>query len=215
MTAKEFNELTEIHVNKHLSPLGFKKSGTHFYIHKTPNIMVLYKVTFKGVFNGFCLALTHDFLPYTKDEKGEIKIPIYLENYPFSIPLIALNEQYIKHHTVTDFTYDANFISREVLTTRKFTKVNQSDLFNDFNVQQDRQKSELYVKSAINIVESDGMKLLNEYSPVASYLAVTRHQNSENMQLNQFKLILKQYLTENNIEIPKRKTNWFKKLFNN
>ncbi len=114
--------MTARHVKARLMPLGFKKSGVHFYLHKSPNILVFHKKTFRSMFEGFYLAMTHDFFRNTRDGKGNIKVPSNLENFPFSIPLLELKYQYRKHQSVLKFTYDTNFITRETLPTRKHTK---------------------------------------------------------------------------------------------
>jgi len=214
MTAAEFNDLTTNYATELLYPLGFKQAGIHFYIHNSPNLMVFYKKTFRGLFEGFYLAFTHDFLPDATDQKGKIKIPAYLENYPFSIPLTALKEQYTKHMTATDFTFDSNFITREVLATNQFTKKNPMDIFTFDNIQHNSQNAENYIKSSIDTVITDGMKLLREYSPVISYMAVTRHKGVDNTTLNKHKTGLEKYLADNKIEIPERNKSWIHKFFN-
>lgn len=107
MSAEDFNTL----LSETLLSLGFKKSGVQFYIHRTPNIMVIHKKTFRGSFEGFYIAFTHDF--------NNEKIPIYLEDFPFSISMPELERQYQKHASAQQFNCDTNFITREVLPTRK------------------------------------------------------------------------------------------------
>lgn len=165
------------------------------------------------MFEGFCIAVTHDFFDNTKDEKMKLKIPEYLEDYPFSITLTALKEQYAKHKTVRGFSYDTNFITREVLSTRQLSKSNPMDLISFSNIQDDKEKALNFIKSSIDIVVKDGMKLLSEYSPFISYISVTRHKNADNTTLNRYKTELEKYFADNKIEIPKRTTSWLDKLF--
>ena len=73
MTAEEFNELTKRYAQESLYPLGFKQAGVHFYIHQPPTVMVFYKKTARVMFEGFYLAITHDFLSGMVDKKGKLK----------------------------------------------------------------------------------------------------------------------------------------------
>lgn len=209
MTAEEFNNLTTTYAKELLYPLGFKQSGIHFYIHNKPNIMVLYKKTFRGMFVGFFLAVTHDFFANTIDNKGKLKIPVYLEDYPFSISLSALEGQYAKHKTVTDFSYDTNYLTKEVISTRQFTKIDPNEIIAFDDIQIDSQKAIDYIKLAVDTTITGGLKLLDEYSPVVSYHAVTRHKNLDNTILNKHKTELEKYFADNKIQTPKGKTGWF------
>jgi len=55
--------------------------------------------------------------------------------------------------------------------------------------------------------------LLEEYSPEISYLSMTRFKGVNDFTLDRFKGELEKYFEENNIEIPKRKKGWFRRLF--
>jgi hypothetical protein len=122
MNANEFNDLAAQSIEEQLAALGFRQQTVHFFIHRPPNIMVLHKKTGRGLFQGFYLALTHDFMSNVTFKKEKLKVPSYLEEYPFSIALSDLPNQYAKHRSARDFSYDTNFLTREVHTTGRLNK---------------------------------------------------------------------------------------------
>jgi len=85
MNANEFNDLTAEIIEEQLAALGFRQQTVHFFIHRSPNIMVLHKKTRRGSFDGFYLALTHDFMSNMICKKEKLKVPGFLEDCPFSI----------------------------------------------------------------------------------------------------------------------------------
>ncbi len=119
LTSNEFNALVHSHAKEKLLPAGFKKQNNLFYLHQSPNILVLCKRFYKENFHGFYIALTNDFFDSVKGEGGSLKLSSFLEEYPFSIPVDELEDQYKKSGSVIKFKYDTNFLTREVLATRK------------------------------------------------------------------------------------------------
>ncbi|WP_289056217.1 hypothetical protein [Carboxylicivirga marina] len=213
MKAKEFNDLTERYVKEKLASFEFKKSGVHFYMHESPNIMVLHKKTHKSFFEGFCLAFTHDFLKNTKDSKGKTKIPPYLEDFPISIPLDMLEKQYTKYKTSKDFDYDMNFLTRKVEPTRKYSKSNPGRFIDFEELLKNDYKAEKYISDSIDLVNDFGMKFFKEFSVQTTYRALTKFSNLDVWQLNRFLEETKEYMIGNNIAIPKQKQSFIKRLF--
>lgn len=211
MTSKEFDIEMAKYAENTLSPLGFKKIGAKYYIHKAPNIMVLYKSTFRETFKGFAISLTHDFLSNTFDENNKIRIPSYPEEFPFSIPLEDLKLQYSKFGTVKDFDFDTNFLTREIMPTRRFSgKRNLNDIA--YNYTRDLPSyTQEYIDSSIDIMLKEGMKLWEEFSPIISYLSVTRHGINDGNTLSRFKKELENYFEKNNIRYPKSRFSWLKR----
>ena len=214
MKAKEFNELTSRLIGENLDTSDFKKSGVHFYIYEPPNIMVFYKKVFRGSFEGFTLALTHDFISNTKNDTGKFKIPTYLEDYPVSISIDTLARQYKEHRTSVHFDCDMNFLTREVLTTRKHSNSNPIDFLSFESILNEDKKAEEYINSSIKTLSTDGMKFFKEFSPALSYMVLTKYQNLDAWQINQFKDEILKYMEDNNLEIPQRKKSWWKKIMN-
>lgn len=205
MKAKDFNDITEKHVKEKLGTLGFRKSGVHFYLHESPNIMVLHKKSFRGSFEGFCLAFTHDFFQNTIDSKGNTKTPSFLEDFPISIPLEVLEKQYGKYKSSADFDYDMNFLTREVLTTRKYTPSNPARFLDFEELLKNDIKAEKYIRESIEIVNDIGIRFFNEFNAQITYKALTKFPNLNAWQINKYLEEVKEYMNKNNIEIPKQK----------
>jgi hypothetical protein len=209
MNAKEFNTILKKHADLKLKPLGFLPKGVHFYLYDPPNILVFYKKSVRSFYDGLYIALTHDFISNTKDEKGQLKVPTYLENYPVSISLNTLVQQYKKYNSSRDFDCDMNFLTREVLTTRSSDPY---ELFENQRILEDDITAEKFIDSAVDILLSDGMKFFKEFSPEISYLALTKHRKVEWFEIENFKKDLEKYMHENGVELPRHKVSWWKKL---
>ena len=213
MKAKDFNNLTEKYILEKLESFGFKKSGVHFYLHESPNIMVLHKKTHRVFFEGFFVAFTHDFLENTKDANGNMKIPTSLEEFPISIPLELLKKQYRKYKKSTDFNYDLNFLTREVLTSRKFTSANSSRFLDFEKLLINDIKAEEYIRDSIEIVNDLGLRFFSEFNTQITYKTLTKFPSIDDRQINKYLEEVIEYMTKNNIEIPKRKRGLVSRLF--
>lgn len=206
------NELITVYGDELLIPLGFRRSGLRFYIRQSPNIMVLHEKVSRGGFEGFYLALTHDFISNTRDRNGALRIPTHLEEYPVSISAEVLAEQYGKHNSIVNFAYNLNYLSREILPSRKFSNPNSLPFLRFAHLQEHPDQLEAYIHQTIEIISRQGMRLLNEFSPQVSYRAVTRY-NNDHPVLDTFKRETELFLRSNNMAIPARKDSWFKRLW--
>ena len=213
MDAKQFNELTEKYANEHLIPLGFKKKGVHYYLYRSPNLMLFCKDTFRGSFTGFYIALTHDFLSSRGTQNEKLAVPVSLESYPVSISLQELRQQYSQHESILDFTYDLNFMTRCILTTRHRSKFNSFDILNFAKIHENDNRAEEYIKSSFDILTKEGMMFFNNFSPMVSYKAVTKFEGTEDQTIERFKSELEHYFKDNNIQLERPKTSWFRKYF--
>ncbi|ELR68826.1 hypothetical protein C900_05839 [Fulvivirga imtechensis AK7] len=208
------NEIISANAKEYLRMLGFSQSGIHHYKHDPPNIMVIHKKTVKGAFEGLYIALTHDFLENTKRENGDIRIPSYLEEFPVSISIELLPEQYKRHKTPVDFKYDLNFLTREVLPTRRHSKNNFLQFLRFSQMRDDSHEMEEYIHSSMEVLSHHGMQLFDEFTPEISYHAVTRYE-AEHPALEQFRKELERYFLYNSKPIPKKKMAWFKRFWAN
>lgn len=211
---KPTNEIISAGAKEYLQALGFIQSGIHYYKHEPPNIMVIHKKTTKNAFEGLYIALTHDFLENTKRENGDIRIPSYLEEFPVSISIELLPEQYKKYRAAVDFKYDLNFLTREVLPTRKNSKNNFLQFLRFSQMKDDSHEMEEYIYSSLEILSHYGMRFFNEFAPEVSYHAVTRF-DAEHPALDQFKKELERHFLYSSKPIPKKKMAWFKRLWIN
>lgn len=213
MKAKDFNNLTEKYVQEKLKSFGFKKSGVHFYLHESPNIMVLHKKTHRSIFEGFYIAFTHDFLENTKDANGRMKIPPFLEDYPISIPLEVLKKQYSKYKKSTDFDFDMNFLTREIFTSRKYTSANSSRFLDVDKLLNNDIKAEKYIRDSIEILNDLGLRFFREFNTQITYKVLTKWPRKDERQINKHLEEIKEYMTKKDIEIPKCKKGFVSRLF--
>ena len=206
MTPKEFNLLTKNILKARLSDSGFKLHKDIFYIHKSPNILVLTKHYQKDYFHGFYIGMTHDFLTTAKNDANELALTPFLEDYPFTISVEDLESQYHKFKSVNEFEYDTNFISRVILPTRKET----NPIFSMYDkIRYNENLATTIVNSVADKTIEFGLRLFNEYNPNVSYQSVTRHRKANDFKLEMFKTEIEKYCLENNIPLQKRKRSWF------
>ncbi len=189
-----------------LSEFGFKKRKDFFYLNQSPNILVLLKHYQKSYFQGFYIAATNDFLTNLAKVPNGLMLSPFLEDYPFSISIEDLEKQYQKFGSVKRFDYDTNFLTRVVLPTRteKGTILSMYDKIRD-----DEHLAKPIVNAVADKTIEYGLKLLNEYSPNISYLSVTRYKKAKDHTLDRFKEEIEKYCVSNNIQLDKKKKNWF------
>ncbi len=94
MKAEEFNKLIADKISADHDLAVFKTFKNNFYLDASPNIVVLFKKTMRQSFEGYYLALTHNFFSNTRDPKGRLKLPGYIEQYPVSISMDELENQF-------------------------------------------------------------------------------------------------------------------------
>jgi hypothetical protein len=206
MTPKEFNIVAKTILKDRLSEVGFKSHKDLLYLHKSPTILVLVKHYQKEFFQGFYVAMTHDFLTTVKNDAKELTLSPFLEDYPFSISVDDLESQYKKFASVKDFDYDTNFLTRVVLRTRTDTSTILS-MYDKIRYNESLAKT--VVNSVADKIIEFGLKLLNEYSPTVSYQSVTRHKKVNDFILERFKNEIEKYCLDNNIPLYKPKKSWF------
>lgn len=210
MNAETFNQYTVQQIHKKAAALGFIKSGIHYYKHVPPNVMVLHKTTHRGNFMGFHLAFTHDFMSIPKTNSGTYKIPAALENYPVSISLDQLKEQFARYNKPDQFSYDLNFMSREIYPKRRM-RPNLNARIDFEKRMQSEKESKKYIDAAIDTILAEGMWFFKDFSPTLSYLAVTRHA-IEDQKMQQLKNMLENYFQQQQLELPVRKKAIFRKI---
>lgn len=206
MTSKEFNILARTILTDRLSEVGFKHHKDIFYLHKSPNILALVKHYQKDYFQGFYIAATNDFLINEDNNLQELKLSPFLEDYPFSISIDGLEDQYRKFDSVDKFDYDTNFLTRVVLPTRK----EANSIFSMYDkIRHDENLAKKVVNSVADKTVTFGLKLFNEYSPNVSYQSVTRHRKTRDFILDRFKENIEKYCLTNNIVLNSGKKGWF------
>lgn len=206
MTAKEFNILAKTTLKDRLSEVGFKNYNDIFYLYKSPNIIVLVKHFQKDYFQGFYIAATNDFLTTSNNNSKELILSPFLEDYPFSISIEDLENQYQKFDSVNNFKYDTNFLTRVVFPTRTDT----STILSMYDkIRRDENLAKTIINSVADKTIKYSVRLLNEYSPIISYQSVTRHKKVNDFILEKFKVDIEKYCLDNNIGLKKQKKNWF------
>lgn len=202
MTSKEFNILTKRVFADKLFEFGFKNQKEIFYLHKPPNVLALIKYYQREYFQGFYIALTHDFLI----GKDSFKLSPFLEDYPFSISIDELENQYQKYDSVKQFDCDTNFLTRVVLSTRTDT----STILSIYDkIRYDENLASNVIGSIADNTVKFGLKLMDEYSPEVSYQSITRHKKVKDFTLDKFKGEIEKFCLDNNLSLRKQKKSWF------
>ena len=208
MKKGEYNKLLDKKYNEFLKYEGFRKLGIHMYLYDPPTIMFVrngWRFSDELVF-----AYTFDFLPFTKDENGKIKISKRLSDYPISIPAVVLKQQYNSHKEIFKFRYDLNFMTREMFVSRRLSTYDIAYVFR-FGA---KEKTQKYIDFATEILMNEGLKFKNEFSLEVAYNAMNKFKDedsipelSANNLTNRFNLLkesIKSKLLEQGRELPIR-----------
>jgi len=206
-------ELISKKLDSEITEIKFIQSGGHFYVHDSPNIMVLFKKMNNKKFQGYYLAFTHDFLKNTKDRDNRLLIPSDLAEYPVSISFKDLVKQYKKNKNVIDFEYDMNFLTREIFVTKKYHKTDPIEYLEYYDVPFNVTKTYNYINNFINIIKNEGLRFYYQFLPQISYYALLKYKNVASLKVQTLKHEIKDYLINNEIEIPKRRLKFKEKLY--
>jgi hypothetical protein len=212
MKAQQFNELIAKRIFDEFEDKGFIQKSVHFYIHEPPNVFVFFKKTSRGFFEGFHLACTHDFMENTKTDKGKFKLPTLLADYPVSIPLKMLVEQYSKHNSIFNFDFDINYLTRVVLKTRNYSFSESIEFLAYDDMLKDDIRATDYIENSIKILKKEGFRFFNEFSPKVSLFALSRYKRLNAWAIENFKKEIVNYMVSNNIELPKFRNNWWNRI---
>ena len=180
MNAKEFNKLAVSLMMNELGPLGFKKSRSTVSIYTPPKMMTVYKHTFRGTFLGYYLAVTYDFMHNVKIEKSKAIPPPYIENYPTSISVFRLFEQYEQHDHISDFECGLHSFSwDEGLSTSKAVGNLFAERSLGPHVMDSHSNASQFISETIADVKSKGMLFLDQITPELSLEFLDRHFSKE------------------------------------
>lgn len=168
--AKEFNRIAAERFKAELGPLGFRKSGTIFWRHEPPSLLAVVKQSFRGVFLGYCLGVTFDFLANTRDGRGKLKPPAYVEDYPTAVPLFRLRWEYERHDSPAAFSGGLNARSFDFdwTTEEDRPEAPRSVRASAARAMASTRQAESYIDESIEIVRTDGLRFQAAVDPATS-----------------------------------------------
>jgi hypothetical protein len=165
-----------------LVPIGFQQQREHFFLVREPNILVLYKSYFRGVFQGYYLAFTHTFFSNVVAKKHTYKIPPFLESYPVSISTSQLQIQFQRHALIEAFDCSMNFMTREVFPTRHTTPPSPASsrdsgwsLLGLTKLLAGKKRDHSYSNNPVDVVLDEGLRFFEQFSPMFSYQVLTKY----------------------------------------
>ena len=157
-----------------LLPAGFKKQRNTYFFVQEPNIMVLFRSFDAQKPDEFFLAFTHTFFSTVQSKGGKYLLPSLLEQYPLSINITELRDQYRQHTSVQTFTCPLHHLTRSyhpATTTQDKPGLSLVAFF-----------KRLFTKNAtpdfvnpIEVTLQEGMRLFREFSPSLSYEILSKN----------------------------------------
>lgn len=151
-----------------LLPAGFKKQrNTYFYVQE-PNIMVVFRNFDAQKPDEFFLAFTHTFFSTVQSKGGKYLLPPLLEQYPLSINIKEIRDQYRQHNSVQTFTCALHHLTRSYQPVTATKDKPGLSLVAFFNRLFTKNPSQEFI-NPIEVTLQEGMRLFGEFSPSLSY----------------------------------------------
>jgi hypothetical protein len=213
LTAADLNKTFDEYADKLLVPIGFKKSGIHYYKKVGGQYYAIIKDTSRGYFMDYYLTYSHEAAG-KQFELLQKKPSVMLKDYPVSIAVNDLKIVYKNYDRLIDSNFYFYSLSRG-FKIDKHCEENEKDwnkyfseiiLRND-NLTSDRKYLAEYVENVFKIITDEGFKFFDECDLSLCYKSVLRpiEENKMNQYNQHYQTYLdsfKEYLKANNIEPP-------------
>ena len=227
LTANDFNKEVDHYAEKILIPLGFKKSGLHYFKISDNQFYGFIKDTYKGMFQDYYLVYSHECAG--ENFKNLLKKPsLMLKDYLVSVSISDLKIIYNLVEKLIDSPYYFYSLARQFKINDKCIETEKA--YADYIVKQidrnkkiyvDREFVNNYIKEIFEIMKMYGFRFYDECDMNLCYSSIQKPIVKKKMKVymkyyqTQMENIGK-YFKENNLEIPKIKThqNWLKRIFN-
>lgn len=227
-TASDLNNTVDKFAMQFLLPLGFKKSGIHYYKVANNQYYGLIKDTSRGYFIDYYLVYSHEAAG--KHYEKLLKKPSsMLKDYPVSVNLgdikivyenteKLINSSYTFYSLAREFKVDKNCRESETVWNQYFSKIIKRNelLTTDINYIID------FVQQMFDTINKYGLNFYNECDFNLCYTSVQKsiEQNKMPQYLqyyNEYKEVFDEYCKLNNITQPRvlstMKVSWINKLF--
>ncbi len=228
LTAADLNKSFDDYADKLLVPVGFKKSGIHYYKKVGGQYYAIIKDTSRGYFMDYYLTYSHEAAG-RQFELLQKKPSVMLKDYPVSIAVNDLKIVFKNCDRLIDshfyfyslsrgFKIDNHCEENEKNWNKYFSEIIQR---ND-KLTSDRNYLDKYVENIFEIITNAGFKFFDECDLNLCYKSVFRP--IEENKMSQYRQYYQAYLDSfneycktNNIETPSfnsvTKRKWFGKLF--
>jgi hypothetical protein len=177
-----------------LLPAGFRKQRNTFFFVQEPNIMVLFQNFETQKPDEFYLAFTHTFFSTVQNKGGKYLLPSLLEQYPLSINITELRDQYRQHVSVRTFTCALHHLTRAHLPEKATNKKSGFSLVAFFkNLFSTKSPSD--VINPIEVTLQEGMLLLSEFTPALSLEILSKNKGFNDSFIENQVAEIQQYLS--------------------
>jgi hypothetical protein len=176
-----------------LKPAGFKKQREFFFLHREPDVMVLYRKFEVDGKEEYYLAFTHTFFSSVLDRSGKLLIPPLLEQYPVSISTSQLRLQYTKHSHIQQFDCDLHHLSRTLFPIQSISGKESVTLASILKRVFSKKKTADFI-NPIEVALQEGLRFFSEFSPIYSYQVLQANTNLPNPIITQQLSECKKYL---------------------
>jgi hypothetical protein len=228
LTAADLNKRVDNYADKLLAPIGFEKSGIHYYKRAGGQYYAIIKDTSRGYFMDYYLAYSHEAAG-KQFEVLQKKPSVMLKDYPVSIALNDLKIVYNNYDKLIDSSFYFYSLSRG-FKINKHCEENENTWNKYFSeiiernnkLTSDRNYLDNYVENIFKTITNEGFKFFHECDLNLCYKSVLRaiEENKMSQYLQYYQAYLasfNEYRKTNNIETPDfnsaTKRKWFGKLF--
>jgi hypothetical protein len=188
LTASDFNKIFDTHAEQILYPLGFKKSGIHYYKKNDGQYYALIKHAPRGFFFDYYLTYSHEAGGALYDML--LKKPSFmLKDYPVSVAINDLKIIYDNNANLMDSPYyfyslsrgntiDENSKEDTSSSERYFLEIAERNEL----LTSDKAYLESYIKELFKIISNQGTRFYNECNLDLCYKSVLRPLQEKKMQ---------------------------------
>lgn len=169
-TAADFNFKVDTIANQGLIPIGFKKSGLHYFKHEPPHYYGIIKHTFRGFFEDYYVVYSHEAAGTNYD--AIIKKPkSLLRHYPVSVNLMelpiiykvaqhAIDSPYTFFNMARSYNVDMNCLESEETWRDSFRTKSERDE----KLKTDAHYLDSYVTELFDIINQYGFRFFEDCS---------------------------------------------------
>jgi hypothetical protein len=213
LTASDLNKVFDHYAEQMLIPLGFKKSGIHYYKKNGAHYYAVIKHAPRGLFFDYYFTYSHEAAGASYNMLQKKPSPM-LKDYPVSVAVNDLKIIYANNEKLVDSPYYFFSLSRQY----KIGKNSKEDIKMEDKyfleimerneiLTSDKIYLESYVDNLFKVISNEGLRFYNDCNLVLCYKAVLRPLEEKKLQqyskwyqdyLNSFN----EYCKVNKIEMP-------------
>lgn len=227
LKSSDFNNEVDRYAKEVLIPLGFKKTGMHYFKNEGNQFYGLIKDTYKGMFQDYYLVYSHECAG--ENYKNLLNKPsLMLKDYPVSVSVSDLKIIYNTNEKLIASPYTFYSLARQfkindkcVETEKAYANYLVKQIDRNKKIYEDLDFVNNYIKEIFEDINTYGLRFYNECDINLCYSSIQKAILSKNKIYMKYYLDymenIKNYYKDHDLKLPQQninpKSNWFIKIF--